>query len=170
MQIRAIMSQDVVFCLPTTPLQEVAQRMIDRDCGAIPVVSDQDERRILGVVTDRDITIRLVAQGVNPVASTAADCMSTPVVTISLDATVDQAQQMLQQHQIRRIPIVDSANGMCCGILTQADIARYAPSSDTAAMVKRLSQRVPVAAHTLASSVDAHDGEPLWGDQPGASE
>jgi len=163
MQIRAIMSQDVVFCLPETPLQQVAQQMIDRDCGAIPVVSDRDARHIVGVVTDRDITIRLVAQGVNPLVSTAADCMSSPAVTIDLYATVDQAQQVLQQHQIRRIPIVDSANGMCCGMLTQADIARYAPSSDTAAMVKRLSQRVPVVALTEESSVDAHDGEPLWG-------
>jgi CBS domain-containing protein len=164
MKIRDIMSQDVEFCLPGTPLQEVAQQMIDRDCGAIPVVSDSEARQVLGVVTDRDITIRMVAQGLDPTVHTARDCMSTPVVTLDIDATVAEAQQVLERHQVRRIPIIDSSNGVCCGMITQADIARYAPSSDTAAMVKRLSLRVPQTARLEQSaSSHAEDGEPLWG-------
>lgn len=144
MQIRDIMSQDVVSCTPDTPLTQVAQLMIDRDCGAIPVVDDSETRRVIGMVTDRDITVRMVAQGINPCDRTAADCMSAPALTLPLEATLEQAQQELEAHQLRRMPVIDSANGVCCGIITQADIARYAPSDRSAEILKRVSQPTPL--------------------------
>src|SRR6185503_2169755 len=97
---------------------------------------DIDSRRLLGVVTDRDITTRIVAQGFDPNDKTAADCMSTPVHTLPLDASLEEAEMSLQEHQVRRLPVIDSSNGACCGILAQADIARYAPTSETAETVK----------------------------------
>jgi CBS domain-containing protein len=143
MNVKDIMSQDVAYCTPDTPIQEVAQLMVDRDCGAIPVVDDIDTRRLLGVVTDRDITARIVAQGFNPLDKTASDCMSSPVHTLPLDATIEEAERTLEEHQVRRLPVIDTSNGTCCGIIAQADIARYAPSSDTAEVVKRVSQPSP---------------------------
>ena len=143
MQIREIMSQDVASCTPDTPLTQVAQMMIDRDCGAIPVVDDIDTRRVIGMVTDRDITVRMVAQGINPCDRTAADCMSAPALTLPLEASLEQAQQELEAHQLRRMPVIDSANGVCCGIITQADIARYAPSDRSAEILTRVSQPAP---------------------------
>jgi CBS domain-containing protein len=143
MNVRDIMSQDVACCTAETPLQEVAQMMIDRDCGAIPVVDDIDNRRLLGVVTDRDIVTRVVAQGYDANDKTASDCMSTPVFTLPLDASLEEAEATLQEHQVRRLPVIDSSNGACCGMLAQADIARYAPSGETAETVKRVSQPAP---------------------------
>ena len=143
MNVKDIMSQDVVCCTSDTPIQEVAQMMVDRDCGAIPVVDDIDSRRVLGVVTDRDITTRIVAQGFDVLEKTAADCMSSPVHTLPLEATLEEAERSLQEHQVRRLLVIDSSNGACCGILAQADIARYAPTSETAETVKRVSQPSP---------------------------
>jgi CBS domain-containing protein len=151
MKVKEIMSQDLAYCTPDTPLPAVAQMMVDRDCGAIPVVLDEDHRQVVGVVTDRDITIRIVAQGMNPAEKRARDCMSSPVVTVNLDASIEEACQALEEHQVRRMPVVDSSNGTCCGILAQADLARYAPSSETAEVVKRVSQPAP--------SIDAADRE-----------
>lgn len=143
MKVKEIMSQDVSYCTADTPLQEVAQMMIDHDCGAIPVVDDVDARRLIGMVTDRDITVRLVAQGRNPVDACASDVMSSPVRTVDMEASVEEAAQELESHQLRRMPVVDSSNGVCCGIIAQADIARYAPSSETADLVKKVSQPSP---------------------------
>ncbi|MBA2479596.1 MAG: CBS domain-containing protein [Planctomycetes bacterium] len=143
MKVRDIMSQDLACCTPETPLQDVAQMMVERDCGAIPVVLDEDRRQLVGVVTDRDITIRLVAQGINPLDKRARDCMSSPVVSVSMDASVEEACTTLEAHQVRRMPVVDSSNGTCCGMIAQADLARYAPSSETADLVKRVSQPSP---------------------------
>jgi CBS domain-containing protein len=157
MKVKEIMSQDVEFCTPDTPLQDVAQSMIDRDCGSIPVVDDPASRRLIGMVTDRDITVRILAQGYNPRERTARDCMTSPVFTLDLEATVDEAEREFQHHQLRRMPVIDSSNGACCGIITQADIARYAPSDMTAAMVKRVSQPAPTISDREKDSFE-HDG------------
>ncbi len=143
MKVRDIMSQDLAYCTPDTPLQDVAQMMVERDCGSIPVVLDEEGRQLVGVVTDRDITIRIIAQGMNPLGKTARDCMTSPVVTVNLDASVEEACQSFEEHQVRRMPVVDSSNGACCGMIAQADLARYAPSSETAEVVKRVSQPTP---------------------------
>jgi CBS domain-containing protein len=149
MRVQEIMSQDVAYCTPDTPLAEVAEMMVEYDCGAIPVVDDIDDRRAIGVVTDRDIVIRVLAQGKDPLECTARDCMSSPVFTVAIDAEVEEAEQRFEEHQIRRLPVVDSSNGVCCGMISQADVARYAPSSETAAMVKRVSQPAPTGGVTL---------------------
>ncbi len=154
MNVREIMSQDVACCTPDTPLQEVAQMMVDRDCGSIPVVDDLDSRKLLGLVTDRDITIRLVAQGMNPVDRTARDCMSKPVISVNLDATIEEAIKTLEEYQLRRLPVIDTSNGACCGLIAQADLARYATSSETAEVIKRVSQPAPVVDLGLDAEID----------------
>jgi len=99
--------------------------MVDCNCGEIPVVERGDSGRPIGVITDRDITCRTVARGLNPLDLTVEDCMSSPVITVRPDSSIEELCRILEQHQIRRAPVIDDA-GCCCGIVSQADIARVA--------------------------------------------
>ena len=123
MNVRELMTRNPACCTPATPLREVARMMVDCDCGEIPVVDSQESMRPIGVVTDRDITCRTIAEGRNPLEMTAGDCMSTPCVTIHEDASIPDCCHLLDEKRIRRVPVVDR-NGRCCGMLSQADIAR----------------------------------------------
>jgi CBS domain-containing protein len=138
------MSTNPACCGPETSLQDVARMMVDHDCGEIPVV-DRDNRPV-GVITDRDITCRTVAQGRNPLELHARDCMSSPVVTGTPDMDVDECCRKMEHHMIRRLPIVD-AQGSCCGIVSQADIARSASARDTAELVRDVSAPTHASLH-----------------------
>ena len=137
MKVREIMTKDPVCCSPTTPLGQVARLMVDGNCGEIPVVDSTGA--LVGVITDRDITCRAVAAGRNPLEMTARDCMSSPVVTVTADTSLDECCRTMEVNQVRRVPVVD-ARGHCCGIVAQADIARQAPSEQTAHVVRDVSQ------------------------------
>jgi CBS domain-containing protein len=137
MHVRDIMSTSVVCCSPETSLPEVARMMVDSDCGEIPVVSPSGVP--VGVVTDRDITCRTVAKDKNPLNMTAGDCMTTPCVTVTPETTLEDCCQALEKNLIRRVPVVDES-GTCCGMVSQADIALHAPKSDTAGVVKKVSE------------------------------
>ena len=82
MQVREIMTTDPACCTADASLEEVAKAMVEHDCGEIPIVRSSSDKSLLGVVTDRDIVCRLVAQGRNPVDEAAEACMSTPVVSV----------------------------------------------------------------------------------------
>lgn len=88
MQVKDLMTQDPACCTPDTNLQEVAQMMVEQDCGCIPVVESQETLKPVGVVTDRDITCRTVAQGRNPLEMTAGECMSGPVLTVTPETSL----------------------------------------------------------------------------------
>ncbi|MBV9265255.1 MAG: CBS domain-containing protein [Acidobacteriaceae bacterium] len=123
MQVRNLMTSNPACCTPDTPLKDVAAMMLRCDCGEIPVVDNRNSMRPIGVITDRDITIRVVAEGRNPFDMKTSDCMSQPCITVSQDASIMDCIRLLEEHQIRRIPVVDE-QGRCCGIVSQADIAR----------------------------------------------
>jgi CBS domain-containing protein len=139
MKVKDIMTESIVCCTPETRLQAVARQMIQRDCGAIPVLDDQDHNRPLGIITDRDIVIRTVAQGNNPLEMTAGECMTSPAYTVHPEDTVEDCCQMLEEHQVRRALVVDE-HGSCCGIVAQADVARHAGARKTAELVEEVSQ------------------------------
>src|SRR4051812_24160764 len=120
-----IMTADPVCCTPETRLQEVAQMMVDADCGALPVTDSAASGTPIGVITDRDIVSRAVAQGKDLRVMTASDCMSTPCVTVDVERTLEECIDVLEGSMIRRVPVVDE-DGRCCGIIAQADIARLA--------------------------------------------
>ena len=142
MKVKDIMTTSVACCTPETSLHEVARMMVDNDCGEIPVVDGRDTMRPVGVVTDRDITCRTVALGQNPLLMRASDCMSSPAISVRPDDDVDDCVRTLEDHQVRRVPVVDEA-GRCCGVVAQADIARHASKSDTAAVVREVSRPNP---------------------------
>jgi len=134
---REVMTPNPACCTPTTTLDQIAKMMIQNDCGEIPVVDPKD--CIIGVVTDRDIVCRVVAEGKNPMAYTAETCMSQPVVTVNEDASLDEVVATMEKHQIRRVPVVD-ARGVCTGIISQADVAWVGPTEEVADLVREVSR------------------------------
>ena len=136
MKIEEIMTANPACCGPETNLREVARLMVDHDCGEIPVLRDG---RPVGVITDRDIAARAVAAGRNPLEMKASDLMSTPVITVKPSTDVDDCCDTMEEHQIRRVPVVDDS-GSCCGMVSQADIAKHASARKTAQVVKEVSR------------------------------
>ncbi|MDP2321050.1 MAG: CBS domain-containing protein [Acidobacteriota bacterium] len=134
-----LMTADPQCCTAETPLNEVAKLMVECDCGEIPVVDDA--KKLVGVVTDRDIVCRVVAKGQNPSAMTAQDAMSHPVISVTEDATLEDVLAKMEEHQVRRLPVVDASGG-CCGIISQADVAMVADESETGEMVREVSRDV----------------------------
>jgi CBS domain-containing protein len=141
MDVRQIMTSSPACCAPDTPLPEVARMMIRHDCGEIPVLESRTQKPI-GVITDRDITVRSVAQGINPLNLTARDCMTSPVVTVEPKDSLDECARTMEEKQLRRVLVVDD-EGCVCGIVSQADIARNAPKQVVAEVVKDVSRRSP---------------------------
>lgn len=139
MQVREIMTAKPACCTPDTPLQQVAQLMVEHDCGEIPIVRSATDGTLVGVVTDRDIVCRLIAMGRNPLDETAESCMSSPVVAVRESTSIEECARIMEESQIRRVPVVNGG-GMCCGIVSQADIAKHASRRITADLVKDVSQ------------------------------
>lgn len=144
MQVKDVMTTDPACCVSETALQEVAQMMVDHDCGEIPVVVNNQTKLPIGVITDRDIVCRAVAKGLNPLDLTVAECMSTPCVTVTPDMSVKECSRILEENKIRRVPVVDAA-GCCCGIVALADIALHAKKSVAAEVVKEVSEPTSAA-------------------------
>jgi len=147
MQVKEVMTDHPACCVSETALQEVAQMMVDHDCGEIPVVENKETKQPIGVITDRDIVCRTIARGINPLDLTVADCMSKPCVTVTPDMSVEQCSAIMEENKIRRVPVVD-AGGSCCGIVALADIALHARRSVAAEVVKEVSE--PTAAASAA--------------------
>jgi uncharacterized protein YegP (UPF0339 family)/CBS domain-containing protein len=124
MKVREVMSENPACCTPDASLQEVARMMIENDCGCIPVVDNQSNKKPVGTITDRDITIRTVAAGQNPVTMKASDIMSIDIATIKPDSSLEECFDAMEARDIRRILVVDE-KGSCCGIVAQADVAQY---------------------------------------------
>ncbi len=139
MQVKDIMTSNPACCTADTALQRVAEMMVENDCGEIPVVDNMASMKPIGVITDRDITCRSVAKGLDPLAMTVADCMTTPCVCVTPETSLDECCQLMEKDQIRRIPVVD-ASGACCGIVAIADIAMNARKDEIGEVVKEVSE------------------------------
>lgn len=139
MNVESIMTKDPACCTPDATLQEVAQLMVDNDCGCIPVVDGKESNIPVGMITDRDITCRVVAKGQNPLDLTAQDAMTSTVVSVTPDTSLDECCRLMEESQIRRIAVVDK-DGACCGIVAQADIATNAAPKETGEVVQEVSK------------------------------
>ena len=134
---RDVMTPDPACCSPHTTLDEVARLMARNDCGEIPVIDTADQ--IVGVVTDRDIVCRVVAEGKNPMTYPAETCMTRPATTVQVDASLEDLVAVMERQQIRRVPVVD-ASGRCVGIVSQADVARSGSKNTVAELVREVSR------------------------------
>jgi len=139
MKVNEVMTADPHCCTPETGLHEVAQMMVDRDCGCIPVVDGADSKMPLGMITERDITCRVVAQGKNPLDLTAGDAMTSTVLSVNPETSLQDCLNLMEESQVRRIAVVDKA-GRICGIVAQADVAINAGSQKTAEVVQQVSR------------------------------
>ena len=140
---RDVMTPDPACCSPHTSIDQVAKMMIQNNCGEIPIVDAAN--RPLGVVTDRDIVCRIVAEGKNPLGYTAEQAMTTPVVALGPDVAIDDVIATMEDRQIRRVLVVDD-EGACAGIIAQADVALHGRDRKAAEVVKEVSR--PVHAST----------------------
>ena len=145
MQVREIMTENPACCGPENSVQEAARLMVQNDCGEVPVV-DQSGHPV-GVITDRDIACRCVAQGKDH-DTPVSEVMSAPVVTVTPETDLEECCAKMEENQVRRIPVVDE-EGRCCGIVSQADVARVANERDTAGLVRDVSEptRQPANKH-----------------------
>jgi CBS domain-containing protein len=119
MQLSDILTHQVETIPPTASIKEAAQRMRSMDVGALPVC---DGQRLLGMVTDRDLTIRMMAEGRDPVATPVSEAMTPDVRYCFADQDVKEAARIMQQEQIRRLPVVDRQKHLV-GIVSLGDLA-----------------------------------------------
>ena len=138
MNIKEIMTASPAVCVPATNLVDVARTMVQKNCGAVPVVDDMKTMKPVGMVTDRDITLRTLANGRNPVEMSAKDVMTINPISLSPLASVEECCRIMEQRAIRRILVTDET-GKCVGIVAQADIAQTAPEHEVAELVKDIS-------------------------------
>lgn len=135
-----VMTPSPVCCVPDDAVVDVARLMRAQDIGSIPVVATHDSQRLVGVVTDRDLAVRVIAEGRDPRETAVRDVMSLQPVTCRDTDIYQQALQAMGEHQVRRIPVVD-AEGRLAGIIAQADVAtRLAQPSTTGAIVEAISE------------------------------
>ena len=154
MRARDIMTKKPQCCRSEQTARDAAQVMRDRDCGCVPIVDGSD--RVVGIVTDRDLTVRAIAAGRDG-NTRLADLMTPSVECCGQDDDLRDVEQRMAELQVRRIPIVD-AGGRCLGIISQADIARAASSADgvvTSEEVALVVEQISQPAHRSRSKSEA---------------
>ncbi len=122
MKIREAMTPNPVFCTPSDTAQKAAQMMRDQNVGALPVVSDRESCQLLGMITDRDLCIAIIADGLDAKKTTVEAFVTADPIVCREGENLDEAERAMQTHQVRRIPVVDG-DGRCIGIVSQADLA-----------------------------------------------
>src|SRR5437667_4445899 len=123
MKIREIMSQDPACCVLSDSAQTAARILCDRNVGSMPVVADQQSRKLVGMITDRDLCCTVIAQGMDPKTTQIAKRIAlAPLTTCRDGENIETCERLMQEHQVRRIPIVD-AEDRVIGIVSQADLA-----------------------------------------------
>lgn len=140
MNVEQMMTGNVACCGQDTTLRDCAQLMVKNDCGCIPVTENADGTgRVVGVITDRDIACRAVANGMDPNSTMVGQCMTAQPMTVRPGMSLSEAERIMREMQVRRIPVVGE-DGSCMGMVAQADIAMAAPSEELATMVKGVSR------------------------------
>lgn len=146
MKAQDIMSKNPACVTPNTTLVDAARLMKDENIGIVPVVESTSSRRLVGVVTDRDIAVRAVAEGRDGVTTSVGHVMSANVSTTTVDRSVDDVMELMGREQIRRVPVVDD-RGVLVGIISQADIVLDAKDDKRAEKtVEQISK--PTGKHT----------------------
>ena len=135
-QIRELMTENPRAVDADKPVSEAAKMMRDEDVGLAPIVEGD---RLVGTLTDRDIAIRVVAEGRDPESTPVREVASSELVTIDPDQSLDEALRLMAQHQVRRLPVVEE-DGRLVGIVAQADVARHGDDRQTGQVVEKISQ------------------------------
>jgi CBS domain-containing protein len=138
---RELMTHEPVCCEPNDAVTRVAELMKTADVGSVPVVESLSSRRLVGIVTDRDLVTKVVAGGHAVAQATARDAMTFNPTSCNEDDDVSRAMTLMSQRQVRRMPVVDG-QGRVTGIIAQADVAtRMRSDAETGHMVESISER-----------------------------
>jgi CBS domain-containing protein len=129
------MTPSVRSVAPTDSLTDAAAAMRDEDVGSLPVVEGD---RVLGIITDRDIVVRAVAERADPQTAKVGDVSSGDPVAVEPDADLDEALELMARHRVRRLPVVE--DGRLVGVVAQADVALAAKEKDSGKMLEEISQ------------------------------
>ncbi|MDQ1437962.1 MAG: hypothetical protein QOK43_1591 [Acidimicrobiaceae bacterium] len=133
---RDIMTPGAEYLRLDTTIQDAARTMASNDIGAMPVCGD--DGKLQGMLTDRDITIKVVAAAMDPASTTVSDVIDpTEVVTIGADDPVEEALRTMKEHKVRRLPVIDGAD--LVGMVSQADIATNLPEDKVGELVEAIS-------------------------------
>jgi CBS domain-containing protein len=144
MRVREIMTQNPSCCTPEATVREAAQLMQASDCGCIPVVEEAGSNRLAGIITDRDIAVRVVAAGKGP-DTRVREVMSSEPTGCAEDDDVREVERVMVERQVRRVPVVDRS-GSCIGIVAQADLARHEAEIgeiEVSRVIERISEPAP---------------------------
>lgn len=125
MKANEIMTAEPVCVTPDTPIQEAARLMKDQNVGMLPVVQAEGSKQLIGVITDRDIALRHVAEGHTSTDCPVSEAMTEHVTTANPNSDVDDVMEIMGKEQVRRIPIVDE-RGELVGVVAQADVVLHA--------------------------------------------
>jgi CBS domain-containing protein len=134
-RIREVMTSNPSTIEPNKTVADAARIMKQEDAGVVPVT---ENGRLTGMVTDRDIAIRVVAEGKDPQSTTVSEVASTDLVTVDPQQDLDEALRLMAQHQVRRLPVVEE-DGRLVGVVAQADVAREGDDSQTGQVVQEIS-------------------------------
>ena len=134
--IRDLMTKNPSSIDADKPVSYAAKMMRDEDVGLAPIVEGD---KLIGTLTDRDIAIRVVAEGKDPDQTKSRDVASTRLVTIDPQQDLDEALRLMAQHQVRRLPVVEE-DGKLVGVVAQADVAREASGEQTGEVVEKISK------------------------------
>jgi CBS domain-containing protein len=136
MQVKEIMSKTVTWVSPDLPLNQAAKKMLDLDIGCLPVGKDD---RLVGMITDRDIACRAVAQGHDPAKTTVSDAMSRGISYCFDDEDIEEAAQLMEKKQIHRLPVLNRKKRMV-GIVSLGNIALHASHELTGEVMEAVSR------------------------------
>ena len=142
MTARDLMTPDPACCTRDTTLPDVARLMVQHDCGQIPVVSDNDRKRVVGVLTDRDIVCRTVAKNSNPLDLRVETIMSSPAVTVVDTSDAEEVQRVMEKHQIRRVPVVNQNGEPVPGLCRRRILRGSVRASEAGELVRDVSAPV----------------------------
>lgn len=134
--IRDVMTNDPRTIDADKPVVHAARMMRDEDVGLAPIVEGQ---KLIGTLTDRDIAIRVVAEGKDPQTTIVREVATSQFVTIDPDEDLEEALRLMAKNQVRRLPVLDQ-DGRLAGIVAQADVARHASDEQTGEVVEQISK------------------------------
>ena len=135
-----VMTRNPACCEPGDPISRAAGLMKREDVGSVPIVDSQEDKKLIGIVTDRDIVVKVLADGADVSRATVRDAMTPNPATCAEHDDVQKAIQLMSDRQVRRMPIVDR-EGRLCGIIAQADVAtRMHRDQTTGELVEAISE------------------------------
>ena len=134
---RDIMSSDAKCVGENETLVDAARKMRDLDVGSLPVCGQ--DNRLKGMLTDRDIVVKCIAEGRDPAATTAGSLTEGQLVTIGADDPVEEVLRTMAQHKVRRLPVIDGHD--LVGIVSQADVAKNVPEEKVGELLEVISSR-----------------------------